>query len=1150
MVKVCLALLVSYAILGCSSNKLHKDERADTLSFSVSQLDDLEITSGEMIEPIRFSVEYLRDDEDLAEKVQVTAASNNQNLLPNSGIAIDGIGDDRAMTITPVPGSIGTATISLRATGGLQSDSATMTLTVRNSLPTISVDLADDRIYINEPFTLSFTVSDLETAVEDLHLSVASSRSDIIKRDDIVREGEGEERTLTFTPQTTGALQLEITAVDEHGGRSSEEVSFQVVEPLMIEGFEAESYRSAPNTPKSINFLVQQSPIAKNDLIWRSESDNAALVTDANIEVLGEGRQRQLRITPEPGQVGMVPIRLYVGEPDPAHSDDDSVPAVVREQLVHEFSVQFVDFPNIEGIPDRFTSSQDASFQVEVSISDPQDDPIDLDLHVRVVNQSPDIIVEDDLAIEGLYGQRRIVIPFVDDLEGFAELEVTVTNTQDQSSSTRFRVDRLHPPVINDVRIRGTSGLPDYIPAGETSTFVIDVDQNVSDVSMQARVVGDPEGLLLGDGALLTNIDQGQWLLLVTPAVGQGAITLEVIPERGPGIQGEAFEISLDVRRPPTITAFADYEIAKNATFIIPFEVRHPDADTLAEGLAVTVMSSDPNLGLIVDPRPAEGSSIVRDLRIVSANVSGLADIVVTVTDDYGLTASSSFTLTVSGTLPSLGEAVDAPELDWITGGDAPWFVSNIQVLSGTHAGQADVTGANTESWLQTEVTGPGRLSFAWQQSDDPEVELVLEIADKPTNDDEPVFQTIMTGEPAIAWMPASHVIADPGEYLLRWRLRAPTSLTQNITGQAWLDRVSFDHKLAVAPLAPIHLPTGTEQEVSVKVAFWSEGAFDDSSLDELLVTSLSESVVQVVENPEFVEATSSYEGIFRFRIRAQPLQEAQSTTLRITARAAENGEEYESSIIVPVEVSTESQDLAKALDNTELSWITGGDAPWFDQDEEFIFANDAAQSGAIGHNQESWFQTTIPEEGWISFYWRTETEPSIGQSKGDELLLIKGTETEARLSGSRDWRRVHVNVAANDVLRWVYRKDGSVSVEPDAAWVDWVVYVTEPIIEIDNTVDGVLATTASAGQALIIDYHTYGFPSPRDGHSLRMQWSRNQDMSAAESLQAIHLGDGVYASVALPVDPGVYYIQVQELEDGNPDPTVESAIIEVRVNF
>ena len=66
---------------------------------------------------------------------------------------------------------------------------------------------------------------------------------------------------------------------------------------------------------------------------------------------------------------------------------------------------------------------------------------------------------------------------------------------------------------------------------------------------------------------------------------------------------------------------------------------------------------------------------------------------------------------------PSLGEALNAPQLTWTTGGVGEWFGQSIVTHDGVAAAQSGVTGDSGENTLGTLVNGPGLLSFWWKVS-------------------------------------------------------------------------------------------------------------------------------------------------------------------------------------------------------------------------------------------------------------------------------------------------------------------------------------------------------------------------------------------------------------------------------------------------
>ncbi len=74
----------------------------------------------------------------------------------------------------------------------------------------------------------------------------------------------------------------------------------------------------------------------------------------------------------------------------------------------------------------------------------------------------------------------------------------------------------------------------------------------------------------------------------------------------------------------------------------------------------------------------------------------------------------------------TLGDAVDAPELVWTTGGEAGnsatgattnWYPQKITTHDGVDAVQSGTINQAGVSWMQTTVVGPGTLSFWWKVS-------------------------------------------------------------------------------------------------------------------------------------------------------------------------------------------------------------------------------------------------------------------------------------------------------------------------------------------------------------------------------------------------------------------------------------------------
>jgi hypothetical protein len=124
------------------------------------------------------------------------------------------------------------------------------------------------------------------------------------------------------------------------------------------------------------------------------------------------------------------------------------------------------------------------------------------------------------------------------------------------------------------------------------------------------------------------------------------------------------------------------------------------------------------------------------------------------------------------------------------------------------------------------------------------------------------------------------------------------------------------------------------------------------------------------------------------------------------------------------------------------LSFTTGGNADWFSQAATSYHDGDAAQSGDIAHEQESWLQTTVSGAGTVSFYWKVSSETLC-----DLLVFYVDGSVQDKISGSVDWRHVTYDITDPGLhaLEWQYAKDAGTDSRDDCGWVDKVEWVTAP---------------------------------------------------------------------------------------------------------
>jgi len=134
-------------------------------------------------------------------------------------------------------------------------------------------------------------------------------------------------------------------------------------------------------------------------------------------------------------------------------------------------------------------------------------------------------------------------------------------------------------------------------------------------------------------------------------------------------------------------------------------------------------------------------------------------------------------------------------------------------------------------------------------------------------------------------------------------------------------------------------------------------------------------------------------------------------------------------------QTGTQVAALSQATDST-LVFTTGGGGNWSSQSSTSYHGGDAARSGSISANGQSWMQTTVSGPGIIRFYWKVSS-----QLGGDWLEFFIDGVRQARISGTTDWQGQSYTITGSGThtLKWRYTKNGSGSGGSDCAWVDFV---------------------------------------------------------------------------------------------------------------
>ena len=395
--------------------------------------------------------------------------------------------------------------------------------------------------------------------------------------------------------------------------------------------------------------------------------------------------------------------------------------------------------------------------------------------------------------------------------------------------------------------------------------------------------------------------------------------------------------------------------------------------------------------------------------------------------------------------------------LGFTTAGEADWFDQTAVAFFDGDAAQSGDVLDNQESLIQTTVSGAGTLRFYWKVSSEGDYDFLEFYIDG-------VLQDRISG--SVDWHQMNYTITDSSSHILEWRYFKDYSVSEG-DDSGWIDLVEWsggaqppsDDPLSRALDNNLSFATDGDAEwfSQIETAYFGGDAVRSGVISDeqssLIQTTVSGAgtfsfywKVSSEVNYDFLEFY--IDGVLQDSISG--LEDWHQMIYAITETGSHTMEwryvkDWSESVGVDggwvdfVEWSGGTQppsggSLSGALD-TSMSLSTGGDADWFNQTTTLYIDSDAAQSGAISHNQESWMQTTV-SGGAISFYWKvsSEFEYDILEFYIDGLL-------QDSISGSADWQQVVYTLPSGTYeLKWRYVKDWSVSEGDDAGWVDALV--------------------------------------------------------------------------------------------------------------
>jgi hypothetical protein len=146
--------------------------------------------------------------------------------------------------------------------------------------------------------------------------------------------------------------------------------------------------------------------------------------------------------------------------------------------------------------------------------------------------------------------------------------------------------------------------------------------------------------------------------------------------------------------------------------------------------------------------------------------------------------------------------------------------------------------------------------------------------------------------------------------------------------------------------------------------------------------------------------------------------------------------------LLVPVGLAPallQAPSLGEALDNTDLTWLTGGDADWIGQTEVSFSGGDAARSGEIPVLKNSWLRATVSGPGIVRFHWKVSSSTAW-----TALRFYVGSSEKAVCWTDQGWAQVVATLGSGSYdLKW----DFSPYANDLYGYVDLVEYFPGPAL-------------------------------------------------------------------------------------------------------
>ncbi|WP_337174659.1 hypothetical protein [Paludisphaera sp.] len=196
---------------------------------TISDLPD--VVLGEGGKPVTFTVAA---DSTPPGKLKVSAATDNPALIPDGGLDLSREGGVWTLRISPTPGAVGTAVITITVVDGWDkwaTRSFKATVPEAPNLPPTVRSIPEQFVLTRGGGPLTFEVGDDKTPPGELRVAATSSLQTVVPDAGLTVRGEGSTRSLEILPGrgASGTVVVTVAVTDHHGATTRQ--SFKAIVP-------------------------------------------------------------------------------------------------------------------------------------------------------------------------------------------------------------------------------------------------------------------------------------------------------------------------------------------------------------------------------------------------------------------------------------------------------------------------------------------------------------------------------------------------------------------------------------------------------------------------------------------------------------------------------------------------------------------------------------------------------------------------------------------------------------------------------------------------------------------------------------------------------------------------------------------------------